>query len=78
MNFEEMASGRSTPGHGGDAGFGHVGEARACYDTMAKATRRLREIKDNVEADSINVEKHVKELANTMHDSTKATGRMFE
>ncbi len=80
-----MASGESSPGFrgiggsgGGDAGFGHVGEARACYDTMARVMRRLTEIKDKVEADRTNVKKYVKELTNTMIDMTRATGRMFE
>ncbi len=45
---------------------------------MAKVTKRLTEIEDNVEADSINVKKYLKELAITMIDMTKATGRMFE
>ncbi len=35
-------------------------------------------MKDNVEADSINVEKYFKELAISMIDMTKARGRMFE
>ena len=40
--------------------------------------KRLAEIRDNVGMDSINVEKYVKELTNTMFDMTEATGRMFE
>ncbi len=58
-----MMNGGSPPGLGGDAvevGFGHVGEARACYDKMAIVTRRLAEIRDHVEFDSINVEKYVR------------------
>ncbi len=49
-------------GLGGDVGgvgFGHVGEATACYDTMARVLKRLVEIRDNVETDSITVEKYV-------------------
>ncbi len=38
-------------------GFGHVREARACYDAMARVIKKLAEISDNVEIDSINVEK---------------------
>ena len=38
----------------------------------------MAEISDNVEIDSINVEKYVKELTNTMIDMTKAMWRMFE
>ncbi len=44
----------------GEVGFCHLGEARACYDTMAKVVKRLAEIRDNAEFDSINVEKYVK------------------
>ncbi len=67
-----MTSGGSSPGLGGAAvggevGFGYVGEARACCETWV-------EIKGNVEADSMNVEKYVKELTNTTIDMTKATG----
>ncbi len=54
------------------------GQARACYDTMAKVIKRLAEVRDNVGFDSINVEKYVLELTNTMVDLTKATWRMFE
>ena len=59
-------------------GCGRVGEARACYDAMARVMKRLAEIRDNVEFDSINVEKYVKELTNTIIAMTRATGRMFE
>ncbi len=55
-----------------------TGEARACYDTTARVMRRLAEIKDNVEADSINVENWVRVLTSTMHDLTKGIGRMLE
>ncbi len=59
-------------------GFCHVGEARACYDAMARVMKRLAEIRDNVEIDSINAGKYVKELTSTMIEMTKAPGRMFE
>jgi hypothetical protein len=39
---------------------------------------RAGEVRDNVEADSINVEKYVKELAALTADLSKAAGRMFE
>jgi hypothetical protein len=38
----------------------------------------VTEIKDNVEADSINAERYLEELAITMIERTKATGRMIE
>ncbi len=38
----------------------------------------LVEIRDTVEMDSINMEKYVKELTNTMIEMTRATGKMFE
>ncbi len=78
LSFVEikMMKGGSPPRVGGDVGgFGHVGEARACYDAMAQVMKRLVEIRDNAEMDSINVEKYVKELTNAMIDVTKATGR---
>ncbi len=48
---------------GGSEGFGAVGEAGACYNTMACLMIWAGEVRDSVEADSINVEKYVKELA---------------
>ncbi len=53
-----MTSGGGPPGLGEDAGevgLGHISEARACYDTMAKVMKRLAEIRDKVHFDSINV-----------------------
>jgi hypothetical protein len=47
-------------------GFGHVGEARACYDAMARVMKRLAEVRDNVEIDSINAEKYVNEFTSTV------------
>ncbi len=72
------------PGLGGSndggvgGGFGHVGEAGACYAKMAQVLHRAGEIRDNVEVVSINVEKYVKEIATLMVDLTKASGRMFQ
>ena len=65
-------------GGGDDGGFGHVGEAGARYNTMARVVLRAGKDRDNVEADSINVEKYVKEIAALVADLTKAAGRMFE
>ncbi len=45
---------------------------------MARVFLRAGEVRDNVEADSINVEKYVKEIAALLADLTMATGRMFE
>ncbi len=45
---------------------------------MARVMKRLPEIWDNVEIDSINVEKYVTELTGTMIEMTKAAGRMFK
>ena len=45
---------------------------------MGWVLQRAGEIKDNVEADSINVEKYVRELAAVVIDLTKASGKMFE
>ncbi len=65
-------------GGNGEFGFGHVGDAGACYTNMGWVLQRAGEIKDNVEADSINVEKYVRELAAVVIDLTKASGKMFE
>ncbi len=59
-------------------GFGHVGEAGACYAKMAQALRHAEGVRDNVEGDSINVARCVKEVTIMIYDLTKATGRMFE
>ena len=70
-----MASGGGAQGLGGatgDEGFGHVGEAGARYSTMATVLLRAGEVRDNVEAKSINVEKYVKEIAALLADLTKA------
>ena len=73
-----MSGGVGVPPGLGEGGFGDVGEAAVCFQTMAKTMKRLGEIRDNVEADSINVEKYVKELSVVTRDLTKACGRMFE
>ncbi len=45
---------------------------------MAKTIKRLGEIRDNVEANGINVEKYVKELAVVTMDLTEACGSKFK
>ncbi len=51
-----------------EGGFGDVGEAAVCCQTMAKIMMKcLGEICDNVEADSINVEGYVKEVVGGDH-----------
>ena len=45
---------------------------------MACVLLHAGEVRDNVEAGSINVEKYVKEIAALVADLTKAAGRMFE
>ncbi len=45
---------------------------------MVRVLIRAREVRDKVEADSINVEKNVTEIATLMADLTKATRNMFE
>ncbi len=63
---------------GDQGGFGGVGEAGVCLQTMARLMRRLGEIRDHVKADGINVEKYVKELTVVTIDLVKACGMMFE
>ncbi len=58
-------------------GFEDVGETSACFQRMAMAMKRLGKIRDNVETDSINVEKYLKELAIVTMHLTEACGRMF-
>ncbi len=58
-----MAGGAGAPPGLGERGFADVGEAVVCFQIMAKTMKRLGEIRDNVKADSINVEKYVKELS---------------
>ncbi len=74
----EMSSGVGVPPGLDDGGFGDVGEAAVCFQTMARTMRRLGEFRDNVEADSISVEKYLKELAEVTIDLNKACGRMCE
>ncbi len=62
----------------GEGGFGDVGEAAVCFQPMAKTMKRLGEIRDNAEADSINVERYVKELSLLTMDRTRPCGIMFE
>ncbi len=73
-----MVGGVGVPPGLSDGGFGDVGEAAMCFQSMAKTMRRLGEIRDNVEMDGIKVEKYVKELSAVTMDLTKACGRMFQ
>jgi hypothetical protein len=66
------------PGLGGFGGFGGVGDSADNYDALAWSIKRLAEIKDNVEGDSLNTERYIKELSIIMIRITEATGRMFE
>ncbi len=61
-----------------DGGFGDVGEAAVCFQSMGKIMRRLVEIRDNVKNDSLGVEKHLKELAIATMGFAIACRRMFE
>ena len=48
----------------GFGGFGgDVGESQECYESLGFALKRLSEIRDNVETDSLNIESYAKELA---------------
>ncbi len=73
-----MSGGVGIPRGLAEGGFGDVGEANMCSQRMARAMKRLGDIRDNVEGDSINMEKYLKELAVVSMDLTKACGRMFE
>ncbi len=73
-----MSGGVGVPPGLGEGGFGDVGGAAVCFHTMAKTMKRLGELRDDVEADSITAEKYVKELSVVTMDFAKACGRMFE
>ncbi len=67
------------PGLGrGTSGFGEVGQAAFNYQEMVKGMKRLKDIENNVETDSINMEKYVKELPKVCCDMFRATGTIFE
>ncbi len=51
-------------------GFGVVGEDAFYFQTMADTMHRLGQIRGNMEADNINVEKYVKELSVVTTDFT--------
>ncbi len=59
-----MTNGGSPPGLGGGAGggFGDVGQAAIKYQDMVRGMKRLNDIENNVETDSINMDNYVKEL----------------
>ncbi len=71
--MEEQASEESD-----EKEVGHIGETGACSSAMAWVLLHAGEVRDNVEADSINVEKCVKEIAALVADLTEASGRMLE
>ncbi len=45
---------------------------------MVNGMKRFKDIENNVEMDSINMEKYVKELSKVCWDMFRATGAMFE
>ncbi len=55
-----------------------MGDSSEWYESLANAIKRLGEIEDNVEGDSLNTEKYEKEQSEVMIDITKAGGIMFE
>ncbi len=54
-----MSNGLGLPPGLGEEGFGDVGEAIECFQRMAKTMERLGDLRGNVEANSINVEKYL-------------------
>ncbi len=58
----------------GEGGFVDVGEVAVCFQTMAKTMKSFGGIRDNVEADSINAEKCVKELPVVTMTSRRSEG----
>ncbi len=64
-------AGAHPPGLGG---FGGVGDPSDSYDALAWSIRRLAEIRVNVEGDSLNMERCIKELLIIMIKITKQPG----
>ncbi len=62
----------------GQGGFRDVGEARLSFMCMVKGLTRIKEISEHVEHDQLNIEKHVKELADVTPEMFKAGGAMAE
>ena len=74
-----MTSGGKPLGlRGGAGGFGDVGQAAVNSQEMVSGMRRLKDIENNVETDSINVEMYVKELSKVCWDMFRVTGSMSE
>ena len=67
----------AAPGLGGYVGGG-IGDIGICLHKLVDGIARLDRVAASVEADSINVEKYVREIALTLRDVVAATGRMFE
>ena len=67
-----MSGGVGVPPGLAEGGFEDVGEASMFFQRLAEAMKRLGRIRDNVETDSINVDKYLKELAVVTMDFTKA------
>ena len=73
----------AAPGLGGYVGPsaqgpGGVGDVGICVHKMVEGMAHLERIAANVEADSINSERYVREMAMTMRDVVAAIRRMFE
>jgi hypothetical protein len=56
IQHQQPDFGRGVDGGVPSRGFGHVGEARACYDRIARVVKRLADIRGNGEMDSISGE----------------------
>ncbi len=68
--FGKMNGGvQGPPGLGGGVGgFGEVGQAAFNYQEMVKGMKRPKDIENNMEKDSINMRKYVKELSKVCWD----------
>ncbi len=75
-----MTSGGSPPGLGGGSGggFGGVGQAAVNFQEMVKFMRRLKDIENNVNTDSVNMGKYVKEWSKVYWGMFRKTGAMLE
>ncbi len=53
-------------------------DSRLCHNKLIEGLKRLKEIEESVEGESISVDKYVKELARVSQEVPKAIAKMSE
>ncbi len=74
----ETMSGVEVPLGFAGGGFGDVREARICFNGIAVAVERLKQIEESVEHDAVKTDKYVKEFAMLCRNMFRAAGALFE